>query len=122
MRRGEDRGSVTVELAMTLPAVVSLVAVLAGVGAAVSQQLQLADGARVGARVAALGQTNAAVTSAASEAAGGSVQVGVEREGGLVSVTCRRQVDVPLLGSRTMAARAVAACEPSRGCGATFAG
>jgi hypothetical protein len=117
MSRARDAGSVTVELAMALPAVVSLLAVLLGVGSAAVGQLRLADGARAGARVAALGFADGEIGAAAAAAAGREVQVGVSRGGGLVTVRCEGQVWVPLLGGFAAGAEAVAACEPARGCG-----
>jgi hypothetical protein len=53
----------------------------------------------------------------AVQAAGRPVDVGVSRDGGLVKVHCSGSVWIPLLGNRPASADAVAACEPSRGCG-----
>jgi hypothetical protein len=117
MPRRRDEGSVTVELALALPSVVALIALLAGVGSAGVGQLRLADAARSGARAAALGHGDSQVASVASQAAGGAVQVEVGRGDGLVRVRCSGPLWVPLLGARTLSAEAVAACEPARGCG-----
>ncbi|MDR2348918.1 MAG: pilus assembly protein [Bifidobacteriaceae bacterium] len=116
-RPDAEAGAVTVELALTLPAVVSLLALLAGFGSAAASNLQVHDAARAGARIAALGGSDAEVAAVASQAAGRAVTVSVSRADGLVSVECTALTAIPLLGSRELAARAVAACEPGRGCG-----
>jgi hypothetical protein len=104
-------------LAIALPTVISLIAVLMGAGSAAVGQLRLADGARAGARVAALGMADQAVAAAAAGAAGREVSVNVNRGDGLVTVRCAGRVWVPVLGSLGAGAEAVAACEPARGCG-----
>ncbi|MDR2113944.1 MAG: pilus assembly protein [Bifidobacteriaceae bacterium] len=112
-----EQGSVTVELAMMLPAVAALAALIIGLGSAAVQQLQLHDAARAGARAAALGQSDSEIGATAGAAAGRAVTVDVERNAGLVTVRCRGTVWLPLLGGRNGEADAVAACEPARGCG-----
>jgi hypothetical protein len=108
---------VTVELALALPAVVALLGLLAGFGSAAVSQLQAHDAARAGARAAALGWTDAEVAAVAAQAAGGPVKVAVSRANGLVTVECAGTAAIPLLGAQAVTALAVAACEPSRGCG-----
>jgi hypothetical protein len=61
-----DRGTVTAELAVVLPGVVLLCAVLLFAGQAVIRQVQCTDAARAGARLAARGDPPAAVTAEAS--------------------------------------------------------
>ncbi|WP_456847646.1 TadE/TadG family type IV pilus assembly protein, partial [Cellulomonas sp. P5_C6] len=51
-----DRGSVTAELAVGLPAVALLLVAVLTVGAAAVAQTRCTDGARAGARAAALGE------------------------------------------------------------------
>ncbi|MCL3861373.1 TadE family type IV pilus minor pilin [Actinotalea sp. K2] len=77
----------TAELAVTLPAVVLLLAVLLVTAAATTVQLRCADGARAGARVAALGQDDAQVAAVARRVAGDAVVVSVRREPPFVEVT-----------------------------------
>lgn len=88
-RAPADRGSVTVELALALPAVVLVLAAMlatVGLGAA---QVRAVDGARVGARVAALGLPDDAVVGAVREVAGAGAQVAVERDPPWVRVSVR---------------------------------
>lgn len=84
-----DRGAVTVELALALPAVVLVLAVMlatVGLGAA---QLRLVDSARAGARVAALALPDSEVVATAREVAGAGAEVTVERAPPWVRVTVR---------------------------------
>lgn len=87
--RGTDTGAVTAEVAIALPAVVLVLAVLLVTAAATAAQLRCADGARAGARLAALGEPDAAVVVAARRVAGGSVDVAVSRGDPWVEVTVR---------------------------------
>ncbi|WP_024285843.1 TadE family type IV pilus minor pilin [Cellulomonas sp. KRMCY2] len=70
----------TVELALALPAVVLVVAVLLVTATATAVQLRCADGARTGARVAALGQSDAEVADVVRRIAGGASRVEVVRD------------------------------------------
>jgi Flp pilus assembly protein TadG len=112
-----EEGAVTVELALALPSVAALLALLVGLGSAAVGQLRVSDAARAGARVAALGRDDGAVAAVAVAAAGVPVEVSVSRSDGLVAVRCQGSVWVPLFGARGASAEAVAACEPARGCG-----
>ncbi|MDR0945415.1 MAG: pilus assembly protein [Bifidobacteriaceae bacterium] len=112
-----DRGSVTVELAIALPAVALLLVAVMALGALGVAQLRCQDGARAGARAAALGLDDAAIRAAGQRSAGPDAGVAVGRAGGIVTVTVSRGLALPGLGSRRLAARAAAACEPERGCG-----
>ncbi|GAA3817922.1 hypothetical protein CSO01_29760 [Cellulomonas soli] len=107
-----DRGSVTAELAVALPAVVVLLLVVLGVVHASSVRWQCADGARAGARSAALGESDAVVVQTARRAAGGAASVEVVRDGEWVTVTVGRAVTgwdaVPL----DVQAQAVGRSEP----------
>lgn len=107
-KRGEA-GMVTAELALSLSAVVLVLALLLTVAAAGLTQLRVADGARAAARQAALGSGD--VAGAAIRVAG-PASVGVER-GELVCVTVSRPVGGPLGGLGWRAnARACAYVEP----------
>lgn len=75
------------ELALALPAVVLVLAVLLVTAAAATTQLRCADGARAGARVAALGQSDADVVDVVHRIAGAAVRVEVHRDPPWVEVT-----------------------------------
>lgn len=83
----DDRGAVTAELALALPAVMLVVAVLLLTAAATSAQMRCADGARAGARVAALGQSDAEIAAVVRRLAGRDAVVRVERSPPWVDVT-----------------------------------
>lgn len=106
---GRDRGSVTAELAVGLPAVVLVLVALLVVSSAAVAQTRCADGARAGARSAALGEDDATVVATARRVAGGDAAVSVSRSGGWVSVTVSDDVGpwqgVPLRASTTSVAR-----------------
>ena len=109
-----DRGAVTAELALALPAVMLVVAVVLVTAAATSAQMRCADGARAGARVAALGQSDAEVTSVARRLAGDDALVRVVRSPPWVRVDV--SADIPgswfTGGSVGLAASATAWLEP----------
>lgn len=93
VRRGDDTGAVTAELALALPAVVLVMAVLLVTAGAATVQLRCAEGARAGARVAALGQSDAEVVAVARRVAGPGAVVDVQREPPWVEVAV--SADVP---------------------------
>lgn len=74
-----DRGAVTAELAVALPAVVLVLAALLITGSAAATQLRCADAARAGARVAALGEGDAQVVDVARRVGGAAVRAAVQR-------------------------------------------
>ncbi|MGP7960064.1 TadE family type IV pilus minor pilin [Sanguibacter sp. A247] len=109
----EDRGSVTAEVAVVLPVIVlALVAVLT-VAAVGVVHLSVIDGARAGARAAALGVPEDEVVAAARTVAGGSAAVDVAVAEGWARVTVRRGLPARagLLGALGITATAVAAIE-----------
>jgi hypothetical protein len=112
-----DRGAITAELALALPAVVALMAVVLAVASAALGQLTMVGAARAGARAAALGHDDVQIEAAAGVIGGDGISVTISRGGGLVRVTCARPLAVPPFGQRLASAQAVAACEPTRGCG-----
>ncbi|WP_426593133.1 TadE family type IV pilus minor pilin [Cellulomonas sp. McL0617] len=105
----EDRGSVTAELAVGLPAVVLVLVALLAVSASAITQTRCADGARAGARSAALGQDDATVVATARRVAGAGAAVSVSRADGWASVTVSANVGpwrgVPLRPASTAVAR-----------------
>jgi len=82
-----ERGSVTAELAIGLPVVVLLIALVASLAAAGMTELRCQAAARAGAREAALGSGDAAVRATADKVAGGGAAVEVARAGGWTTVT-----------------------------------
>lgn len=78
--RGREAGTVTAELALALPAVVLVLAVLLVTASASAAQLACLDGARAGARVAAIGRPDTEVAAAARRVAGGTATVAVRRD------------------------------------------
>lgn len=111
-----DRGAVTAEFAVALPAVVlALAAALWGLAAA-GATMRCVDAARSGARAAARGDPPAAVEAAVRSAAPRGAEVRVSRDGGLVAVVVRARVGPPgtVLGGLPgleVQGRAVAAAE-----------
>lgn len=105
-RRRGDAGSVTVELALGLVTVVVLLGLVLAVVAAGVAQVRCTDAARAGARAAALGEDDEAVTLVARRAAGDGASVSVSRADGWVDVTVR----LPIAGglAEGLAARATA--------------
>lgn len=103
-----DRGTVTAEVAITLPAVVLvLVAGLAVCVAAVGQ-LRCADAARAAARAAAVGQDLASVRATAVALAGEGAAVVVSREGEWTVVRVQRRLSPPGWVTGPLVARAEA--------------
>ncbi|MFC4553718.1 TadE family type IV pilus minor pilin [Georgenia faecalis] len=91
-----ERGTVTAELALALPAVVLVLVVVLTAGAAAVTHVRCADAARAGARAAALGEQPAVVTQVVQELAGPAADVVVGVEDGWVVVTVTRPVAVGL--------------------------
>ncbi|PJI93875.1 TadE family type IV pilus minor pilin [Luteimicrobium subarcticum] len=92
--RDRERGSVTAELAVALPAVVLVLVVVLTVGSASSAHLRALDAARTGARAAALGDDDAAVVADARHVAGAGAEVSTRRDADWVTVT----VTAPVVG------------------------
>ncbi len=112
-RRARDAGFATAETAVALPALVLLAAMLIWGVVAAAAQIHCVDAARVGARAAARGDTNAA--SMARTAAPPGAIVRVVAEGDFVRVTVQAPCPGPgRLGAMLpvrLAATAVAARE-----------
>ena len=112
----DERGFVTAETAVVLPALVLLLALVLSLVRAASVQSGALDAAGVAARTAARGEADAAVLAAAGRLlpAGGTVDV--RRDHGLVTVQVRvplvqGPVVTDLLGALTVEARAAAVDE-----------
>lgn len=91
-RPGADRGSVTAETAVVLPALFVVLALLVWVLAVVSAQLSSVDAARSAARLAARGEPPGAVVAAAREVGPRGATVTSERQGDRVVVLVRARV------------------------------
>lgn len=96
--RGADRGSVTAELAVGLPAVALLLLAVLGVSAAGVMQQRCAEAARTGARLAAIGEDDAAVVAGARRVAGDAARVDVGHDDGWVTVVVSAGLPVAGLG------------------------
>ena len=81
-----DRGSVTAELAVGLPAVVLLLVALLTIASSAITQTRCTDAARAGARAAALGEPDAEVSVFAHRLAGDAATVAVSRADPWVTV------------------------------------
>lgn len=93
-----SRGSVTAEVAVVLPAITALLALLLlGVSAGMLQ-LRLEEGARAGARALARGDSPALVLDLVSRVAGESINVSLASAGGYATVTVRGKVEGALSG------------------------
>ncbi|NNH09127.1 TadE family type IV pilus minor pilin [Cellulomonas fimi] len=109
-----DRGSVTAELAVGLPAVVLLLVLVLAVSAAGLARARCADAARAGARAAALGGPDADPAAAARRVAGGTSEVVVVRDGEWVTVSVSAGIAPGgrVLGPVRVSASATAWVEP----------
>lgn len=108
-----DRGSVTAEAAVVVPALVVFVAALLWALTAASAQIQCVDAARAGARAAARSEPRAAALEAARSAAPEGAAITMGRSDDLWHV----RVEAPTPGPRgialTLTAEAVAPAEDS---------
>ena len=93
--RGDDRGSVTAEFAVVVPAVVLVIALTAGTLAAAGRQVRLEQAVAQAARLAARGESDARVGEIVSAVAGGTVDA-VLTEGDLVCLSASAPARLPL--------------------------
>ena len=106
-RRWGERGSVTAEFAVALPAVVVVFVLFAGALSASGRQVRLEQGAAQGARLAARGEADARVQDAVSRAVAGATAA-IGTDGDLVCVTATAPTGLPLpLGALRATACAV---------------
>ncbi|KQR65566.1 pilus assembly protein TadE [Arthrobacter sp. Leaf337] len=107
---GKDRGAVTAEFAVALPAVLLLLALLLAGSAAGITQLRLEEAARAGARALARGEDAGAVEGIVRQLAGASASSSVVADGEWVSVTVSGRVSGPVgsIVPWTLSARALA--------------
>lgn len=118
---GRERGMVTAELAVALPALIFVLlvavnAILIGV-----DQVRCVDASRVGARAASRGDSLAAVTTAAKRVAPRNARILVERSpgaAGTATVTVTAAAPGPfgwLTGGRSLRGSVTSAVEPTMG-------
>ncbi|UUL77232.1 TadE family protein [Pseudarthrobacter sp. Fe7] len=102
------RGTVTAEFAVTLPAVMALLAMLLAGAAAGMTQLRIEEGARAGARAMARGDGPAAVERTVRTLAGASATASIATDGEWLTITVADRVPGPLGSSIpwTLTARA----------------
>lgn len=89
-------GAVTAEFAVTLPAVLLLLAMLLAAAAAGITQVRLEEGARAGARALARGEDPAAVRYIVSRLSGSTASTEVSADGTWLNVTVTDKVGGPL--------------------------
>lgn len=88
-----ERGSVTAELAVALPAVVLLLITIIAMVAAFGTQIRVSDAARTGARLSALGYSPEVVHATMLELAGSGAEVSaVSSADGFVTVSVSRHL------------------------------
>ncbi|XAS71490.1 TadE family type IV pilus minor pilin [Micrococcaceae bacterium Sec5.1] len=90
--RQNERGAVTAEFAVALPAVIFLFAFLLAAGAAGITQLRLEEAARAGARGLARGESTGEVQGIVRRMAGEGATAGVASDGDWVTVTASAAV------------------------------
>jgi Flp pilus assembly protein TadG len=106
-------GFVTAEAAVVLPTLMVVTGLLVSVVVTVGDQLRCVDAARSGARLAARGESDARVRSAAAQVAPAGAQVAVVKAGGEVDVTVRLAVrPTHWLPALHLSAHAVLPVEP----------
>jgi Flp pilus assembly protein TadG len=91
----QERGSVTAETAVALPALAVVLALSLWAVAAVTAQLQCVDAARVAARAVARGESPARSTAVARAAAPRGASISIAPSGGLVVVEVRSRARFP---------------------------
>ena len=116
-RLARDRGTVTAELAIGMTAVVSMLALLAGVVDVAQTQLRAGDAAAAGARAAARGESEAEVLRLTLRLAGAAASADVTHDADLVAVNVRVPVALPLPGGPRVVVRGRAStpAEPHEG-------
>lgn len=109
-----DAGSATAEAAVVLPALMAVLAMAVGVVVAVGAQLRCVDAARVGARAAARGDTDASIRTATTAVAPRGAVVTIRRHAGLIEVVvAARVLGIGLLPAVPVNATATAEQEPA---------
>ncbi|MBG6224484.1 Flp pilus assembly protein TadG [Arthrobacter sp. CAN_A2] len=95
--RGAQRGSVTAEVAVVLPALVVLLALLLATAHVGTVQLRLEEAARAGAREVMRGESSASVQQTVQRLAGDTAVAQVASDGQWTTVEVRARVEGPLV-------------------------
>lgn len=106
----DDRGAATAEFAMLMPALVLLIALIAGAGTIGLTQLRAHDAARSAAREAARGEPEREIRSSVEERAGEGAAIDIRHEGGFTTV----EVSVPLPDTLHLVQESVSATATAR--------
>ncbi|MFD7259882.1 TadE family type IV pilus minor pilin [Streptomyces sp. NPDC059874] len=114
-RERGDRGYVTAEAALVIPALVLFAALLVWALMAAAAQIRCVDGARAGARAAARSEPAEVVVAAARAAAPSGAEVELERVGDLWRVRVAARAPGPGELPVRLGAQAVALAEDSVG-------
>lgn len=114
VRRRGERGSVTAELALTLPALVIALTAVLSVGQVVTVKVQCLDGARAAARMAARGEGEQKVVGAGRGAGPPGATVLLDRGGTEVAVQVSAPVRLVLPGGPSVQVSAVARADAER--------
>lgn len=101
-----SQGSVTAELAVALPSVVLVLAVLLTLGQLITAQIRCVDAARAAARMAARGESDARARAAGRTAAPDGAAVALARSGDTVAVEVSIMLRLPLPGGPELPVRA----------------
>jgi Flp pilus assembly protein TadG len=96
-RHGPERGAVTAETAVALPALVLLLAALLGAVSVGITQLRLEEAARAGAREVVRGQPGSAVEATVQRLAGPGAEISVAGGEGWTSITVSSEVRGPFV-------------------------
>ncbi|WP_437010681.1 TadE family type IV pilus minor pilin [Streptomyces sp. enrichment culture] len=115
MRTRGDRGSVTAEAAVAMPALVVFTMTLVWGLIAAAAQIQCVDAARAGARAVARSEPEASAVEAARAAAPEGARVAVERAGDLWRVRVEAPAPGPASWRLTLRAEAAALAEDTVG-------
>lgn len=92
VRRSTDRGAITAELAVALPAVGIMILVVLLMTTVSITHLRVSDAARAGARSAALGEPDDTIRQIIMAVAGDSAEMQITREPPWVTVSVTRSV------------------------------
>lgn len=117
LHRG-DAGSVTAELALTLPTLAIVLVIGIWLQSAVALRAQCLDAARAGARAAARGDADPSIRSRLAGVLPRGATVAISHSGGQVTVSVATQVTAPagiasLVGSPRVTAAATGTVEPA---------
>jgi len=109
-----ERGAVTAELAVALPAVVLLLITILAIAAAFGTQMRVSDAARTGARLYSIGRSQPEVKSQVIQIAGANSTINIAQDGEWATISVKRPVSLgpANLGIFTLSAEAVVWIEP----------